>query len=129
MSIGLDPMAAVMNEVSTIDGYYNAYPLSYKMRFRSVIAQQFLITKGETYVDTWGSTLQISDPQAYFDNYGSRLYTFVDDPSKVALDYCAAYHLSARYVISQFALTDSHLSLVTITEPHHLKLYSIENCR
>jgi hypothetical protein len=114
MSVGLDPMAALMNEIGTIDGYYNAYPLSYKIRFRPVIAQQFVITEGEG-VNIWDSDMKIADPRAYFDNWGSRLYTFVDDPSKVALDYCAAYHLSARYVISRFALTDSHLSLVTIT--------------
>ena len=34
ISIGLDPMVAVMNGIKSLDGYYPMYPLSYKYKFR-----------------------------------------------------------------------------------------------
>ena len=34
MSVGLDPMVAVMNDIKVIDGYHTIYPLSYKIKFR-----------------------------------------------------------------------------------------------
>lgn len=126
MSVGVDPMAAVMNRISAIDGYYNAYPLAYKRAFRPIIARQ--IESGHPYINNWGSELNIVDPESYFDNGGGRLYTFVDNPAEVDLDYCAAFHLGARFVISQFDLSSANLGPLLTTEPHHLRLYSIRNC-
>ena len=40
ISIGLDPMAAVVNDISVIDGYHTLYPLSYKLKFRKIIEKQ-----------------------------------------------------------------------------------------
>ena len=37
MSVGLDPMVAVMSNIRVIDGYHNIYPLSYKVKFRKII--------------------------------------------------------------------------------------------
>ena len=56
ISIGLNPMIAVMNNISVIDGYHNIYPLSYKKKFRKVIGEE--LNKNEmikNYYDTWGS--------------------------------------------------------------------------
>ena len=35
ISIGLDPMVAVVNNIKVIDGYHNLYPLDYKIQFRN----------------------------------------------------------------------------------------------
>ena len=113
ISVGLDPMAALMSGISTLDGYYNAYPLGYKPRFRAVIAKQ----------------LKVSHQEDYFDSFGGRIYTFADSPNDLSLDYCAAYALGARFVISRFEITNPHLKLVEITHPHHLSLYSIAACQ
>jgi hypothetical protein len=126
MSVGLDPMAAVMNRISAIDGYYNAYPLAYKRAFRPIIARQ--IESGHPYINNWGSELHVINTQGYFDNWGSRLYTFVDNPAYVDLDYCPAFRLGALFVISQFDLKSDNLDLLLTTEPHHLRLYSIRKC-
>ena len=120
ISVGLDPMAAVLAHISALDGYYTAYPLSYKSRFRPVIAAQ----------------LKISGQQTYFDEWGSRIYTFSYNPDRgydsplqaLSLDYCAAYSLGARYVISRPEITDPHLSLRLITPLRGLRLYSIAKC-
>jgi hypothetical protein len=113
ISVGLDPMAALMSGISTLDGYYNVYPLAYKARFRAVIAQQ----------------LKVSQQEEYFDSFGSRAYTFADSPNDLSLDYCAAYGLGARFVISRFEITDQHLRFIEATQPHHLSLYSIVACQ
>jgi hypothetical protein len=113
ISIGLDPMAALMSDISTLDGYFNAYPLAYKARFRAVIAKQ----------------LKVSHQEDYFDSFGGRIYTFADSPHDLSLDYCAAYGLGARYLISRFEIIDPHLKLVEVTQPHHLWLYSVVACQ
>jgi hypothetical protein len=113
ISVGLDPMAALMSGISTLDGYYNAYPLDYKSRFRTVIGKQ----------------LRVSHQEDYFDSFGGRIYTFADSPHDLSLDYCAAYGLGARYLISRFEITDPHLNLVEVTQPHHLWLYSVVACQ
>jgi hypothetical protein len=108
ISIGLDPMAAVMNHIVTLDGYYNAYPLRYKSRFRTVIAKQLQVTKQE----------------GYFDNWGNRIYTFAISSDRLSIDFCAAYRLGARFVISSFTIPDPLLKF-EITTPGGLILYSI----
>jgi len=112
ISVGVDPMAAVMNGISAVDGYYTAYPLAYKARFRRVIAAQ----------------LKASGKQEYFDGWGSRVYTFAEDPRNVSLDYCAARDLGARFVISRFDIASPNLELVK-TARQRLRLYSIVGCR
>jgi uncharacterized protein DUF6044 len=112
ISVGVDPMAAVMNGISTLDGYYNAYPLAYKAKFRRIIAAQ----------------LKVSGKEDYFDGWGSRVYTFADDPRNLSLDYCAARDLGARFVISRFDIASQNLELVT-TARRKLRLYSIVGCR
>ena len=114
ISVGLDPMAALMSGISTLDGYYNAYPLGYKSRFRAVIAKQLRVSGQEHYFDISG---------------GCRLYTYADSANGLSIDYCAAYALGARFVISRFEITDPHLKLVELTQPHHLSLYSIAACQ
>lgn len=127
ISVGLDPMSALANRISVLDGYWSAYPLSYKARFRHIIARQ--LERDGPYSDNWGSGLTTQHVRAYFDTYGSRLYTFVSDPSNVELDYCAASQLGAGYVISRFPLQGPNLNLVLVTKPSGLGLYSIRDCR
>ena len=127
ISVGLDPMSALWNRISALDGYWIVYPLSYKARFRQIIASQ--LAKDGPYSDNWVSGVGTRDVRAYSDNWGSRLYTFVSDPSNVALDYCAAWQLGAGYVISRFPLQGPNLKLVLVTKPSGLMLYSIRDCQ
>ena len=109
ISVGVDPMVAIMNGMRSVDGYFTAYPLEYKHRFRKVIAKQ----------------LDVTGLRAYFDDWGSRLYTFVQSPNDVALDYCAASDLGARYVISKWELRSTRLVHRLNTTPSGLFLYEI----
>ena len=111
ISVGLDPMVAVMNGISTLDGYYNVYPLAYKAKFRHIIAAQ----------------LKVAGKEEYFDGWGNRIYTFADNPENLSLDYCAARDLGAGFVISRFDIASPNLEQVTMAR-QRLRLYSIVGC-
>ncbi|MFJ6412825.1 DUF6044 family protein [Terribacillus saccharophilus] len=59
-SIGLHPAIAQYNGFYTVDTYNNIIPLSYKHKFREVIAGELAKSKNLTrYFDEWGSRLYI----------------------------------------------------------------------
>ena len=94
ISIGLDPMAAVVNDISVIDGYHTLYPLSYKLKFRKVIEKQL------NYYQ---------DLKKYYDDWGGRVYTFVSDPKIIEINFLQAKLLGAEYVISKYSISNQIL--------------------
>jgi len=90
LSYGPDPMIASFHEIPVIDGYHNYYPLSYKRTFRTVIE----------------ATLEVSpSAAAYFDGWGSRVYTKFDRGNDMLPDLSAAVALGATHVISDEQIT------------------------
>ena len=104
-------MIAIANDIATIDGYHNIYPLSYKKKFRAVIENE--IEKN-------------NDFKKYYDNWGSRIYAFVIDPSNVSINFIEAKNLGAKYVISKYDLSSNRLKLVCDDCSNFEKLYSIK---
>lgn len=94
-SIGIDPMIAPMNGIAAIDGYHNFYPLEYKERFRPIVAAQI---EGHDR-NYW-----------YFEGWGSRLISFVEDPADIRIDLTAAAAVGATHLISAFDLSQSAIS-------------------
>ena len=94
ISIGLDPMVAVVNDISVIDGYHTLYPLSYKLKFRKVIEKQL------NYYQ---------DLKKYYDDWGGRVYTFVSDPKIIKINFLQAKLLGAEYVISKYSISNQIL--------------------
>jgi hypothetical protein len=90
LSVSIDPMVAPMNGIRSIDGYYTLYPLEYKKRFRLVIA------KG----------LNVSGREKYYDEWGSRVYTFHEPGPPDVIDFCEAERIGAKYIISTKTLTN-----------------------
>ncbi|MDL4841794.1 DUF6044 family protein [Aquibacillus sp. LR5S19] len=66
-SIGLHPAIAQYNGFYTLDTYNNLYPLTYKYKFRKIIANELEKNSGL---------------KRYFDEWGSRCYLFVDELGK-----------------------------------------------
>ena len=97
ISIGLDPMAAVVNDISVIDGYHSLYPLSYKLKFRKIIEKQ---------LDYNPKT------KKHYDDWGGRVYTFVGDPKVIKIDFREANFLGAEYVISKYPISNQFLLLI-----------------
>ncbi len=114
ISISLDPMVAVMNNIKVIDGYHNLYPLSYKIKFRKIIQEQLNYYK---------------EMQKYYDNWGSKVYTFVSDPNIIKINFAEAKLLGAEYVISKYPISNQILELVcgNCNNSADLFLYKITN--
>ncbi|WP_408004836.1 DUF6044 family protein [Radiobacillus kanasensis] len=66
-SIGIHPSIAQYNGFYTLDTYNNIYPLTYKYKFRKIIAKE--LEKNATL-------------KRYYDEWGSRCYLFVDELGK-----------------------------------------------
>ena len=94
MSIGIDPMIAVMNDLKVIDGYHTMYPLSYKKKFREIIKPELDINP----------TLK-----SYYDTFGSRVYIFFTDQNNILINFKAAKEIGANFVISSFAINNENL--------------------
>ena len=95
ISIGLDPMVAVVNDIGVIDGYHTLYPLSYKLKFRKIIEKQLAYYKHakETY-DFWGG----------------RVHALVGGPNDVVrINFHQAKLLGAEYVISRYSISNQIL--------------------
>jgi hypothetical protein len=110
ISLGLDPMVAVMNDIKTIDGYHTLYPLDYKHKFRNIIEKQ--LDESKKYRD-------------YYDNWGSRVYAFVENPNDIKIDFMAAKKLGADFVISKYKINNDNLSLKCVDCSKHFLLYKI----
>jgi len=114
MSVGIDPMIAPMNGIRAIDGYYVLYPLSYKKDFRTVISKSILSTSNADYYDKWGN----------------RVYAFFPKGNPNLLDFCAAYRIGARYVISNEQISNEVVGEVkTFNSKDNILLYKIFNAR
>ena len=97
ISIGLDPMAAIANDIRTIDGYHNLYPLSYKIKFYEIIKDEL---KNNKFWDN------------YYQSYGSRVYAVVNDPKDIKINFLAAKKLGAVYVLSKYQIKSVNLKAI-----------------
>ena len=97
MSVGLDPMVAVMNDIKVIDGYHTIYSMKYKREFRKIIADE----------------LDASNVlKNYYDNWGNRVYAFYNDSNKLLINFKEAKIVGANYIISAFPIKNDNLELI-----------------
>tara|TARA_Y100000590_G_C15516662_1_gene937619 strand:- start:149 stop:1033 length:885 start_codon:yes stop_codon:yes gene_type:complete len=97
MSVGLDPMIAVMHDISVIDGYHAIYPMSYKIKFRKIIEKEL------------ENNLELKN---YYDNWGNRLYAYYNDKNNIRLDFKYAKMLGADFIISRFPIKSDELKII-----------------
>ena len=97
MSIGLDPMIAVMSNIYVIDGYHTQYPKNYKAEFRKIIKNEL---EKNAYL------------KKYFDDWGSKLYAFYDDENNLEIDFNHAKSLGAFFVLSNFIINNENLEII-----------------
>src|SRR5690606_7848712 len=117
-SIGIHPAIAQFNGFYTLDTYNNFYPLSYKHRFRQIIAKE--LDKNRKLKE-------------YFDTWGGRCYVFVAELGKkydfrktskrrirnLELDTAAFWNMGGRYLFSALPIDnaqDNGLSLFGVFE-------------
>ena len=101
MSVGFDPLIAVMSDIKVIDGYHTIYPLRYKNKFRSIIKEELEknVLKGGTF-------------KSSFDDTGSRVYAYYNDKNNILLNFSAAKDIGAKYIISGFPINNNNLKIV-----------------
>lgn len=109
LAIGFHPSVLAMNGFECADGYRNNYPLSYKIRFRRLIAGELAHNRGS---------------EAYFDSFGSRLYVFLRSGRSLTrnpegargklkeldLNPSALEDLGVRWIVSRYVLTGNALA-------------------
>jgi len=112
MSVGLNPMIAVMNDIKVVDGYHPIYPLNYKIKFRKIIEKEL---EKNIFLKN------------YYDNWGSRVYAFYTDENNIMLNFQAAKTLGTDYVISRFPIENNDLKIVCYkcNNSNQLYLYKI----
>lgn len=111
ISLGIDPMIAIINNIGTVDGYHNIYPLDYKKKFRKIIEKE---------LD------QNNKFKNYYDNWGSRIYAITNDPTKILLNFNEIEKLGAKYIISRYNISNKKLKQVCNNCSKLLKLYLID---
>ena len=97
ISIGLDPLIAVANDIPVVDGYHNLYPLSYKKKFRKIIKQELQYNQGL---------------KNYFENWGNRVYVFYNNQEKLNINFEEARNIGADFVISKFIIKSKFLKKI-----------------
>lgn len=110
LSIGYDPMVAVMNNIYAIDGYHNIYPLQYKFKFRKIIEKELEKTP---------------NLKSYYDNWGNRLYAYVTNANDISLNFDEAKLLGADYVISKYEISNEKLNLYSSDFDNLIYLYKL----
>jgi hypothetical protein len=68
VAFGYEPSVLMYNGFNCIDGYNNAYPLSYMQRFRNLIAPELEVNQSaREYYDEWGGRMYLYNSDL---NYG-----------------------------------------------------------
>jgi hypothetical protein len=107
VSVGIHPSVTQYNGFYTIDGYLGLYPLSYKKKFRRIMAPELAqFPKRAQYYDNWGSRVYIFsrelEPCAF-------ICTKARAPNAISLrlDIAALRALGDNYLFSPSQLTNS----------------------
>lgn len=105
VSIAMHPTIAQYNGFYTLDTYNNSFPLSYKHKFRQIIAPELEKNSVlESYFDTWGGRLYM-----YVAELGKHyLFTKHSDEviNNLAINTDALRELGGDYVLSALPITN-----------------------
>ena len=107
-SIGANPMIAAMNDINVIDGYHTVYHLSYKKKFRKIIAKE--LDQNNTLKD-------------YYDNWSNRVFMFYSDENNLLFDFGEAKNLGAAFIISSFPIKNEGLESNCLLCDKNNKIY------
>lgn len=113
-SIGIHPAIPVYNGFRAVDGYHNNYLLSYKHRFRKVIAAELERDAGlERYFDTWGSRVYLFSAELGRDQLGRRSAGLDLRIKRLGLDLRAFRALGGEYLFSTARIEDPLVASAT----------------
>ena len=109
MSVGIDPLVAVLNDIKVIDGYHNLYYADYKYKFRNIISEEI---KNNEFL------------KEYYDGWGNRVYAFYNDKNNIKINFLEAKKIGASYVISGFKIKNVNLQLIKKIQSDKVYIHS-----
>ena len=95
--MNIHPAKLIANDIKGVGGYYQFYPMNYKIQFRKIIAGEL---KKNQY------------QKNYFDKMGHRLYAFTNNKTFNNLNFKEASFLGADYVLANHVLNNKSLKKV-----------------
>jgi len=112
MSIGIDPMVSVMNNIGVVDGYHTLYTLKYKLKFRKIIEKE--LDKN-------------NELKKYYDIWGNRVYAFINDQNKIDINFLEAQKMGVNFIISKYQINNISLELIKeVNNKNPIYLYKIK---
>jgi hypothetical protein len=110
-TIGYDPLIAAFNGIPVIDGYHALYPLDYKKKIYKLIKKE--LDKNALL-------------NSYYQNWGSRVYLFINNENNIEIDFLEAKKIGAKYIISEHKLSSSSLDQIKKDFKEKIYLYKIK---
>jgi hypothetical protein len=106
VAFGYHPSVLMYNGFNCIDGYNNAYPLSYMQRFRTLIAPELEINPwAREYYDTWGGRMYLYNTELSFDPTKNKDVS----PVKLNIDMDVfKNNFGGKYILSRAEISNSN---------------------
>jgi hypothetical protein len=113
VAFGYHPAVLMYNGFNCIDGYNNAYPLSYMQKFRRLIAPELEINKtAREYYDSWGGRMYLYSSELSYEPTRNKATT----PVKLNIDMNVFKEdFNGRYILARAEISNADelgLSLV-----------------
>jgi len=105
VAFGYHPSVLMYNGFNCIDGYNNAYPLSYMRRFRTLIAPELEINQRDReYYDSWGGRMYLYNSELDYQPTRDKNTT----PVKLNIDMEVFRNdFEGRYILSRAEISNS----------------------
>ena len=105
VAFGYHPSVLMYNGFNCIDGYNNAYPLSYMQKFRTLIAPELEINqKAREYYDSWGGRMYLYNSELDYEPTRDKNTS----PVKLNIDMQVFKNdFDGRYILSRAEISNS----------------------
>ena len=123
-AVGYHPAVLMYHGFHCVDGYLNAYELSYMEKFRALIAPELEENQAKReYYDSWGGRMYLYNEQAPF----APTWTDVTEPITLRIDPVVMREdFDLRYLLSRAPIENvKELGLILVKEYHTDGLYDI----
>ncbi len=101
---GMHPAILQYNGISTLDGYFTLYPMSYKEAFRKVIAPELAVDEyNRAYFDDWGGRAYLFSKEITYEPER----TMNTDEADLLIDPEAFQQLEGKYIFSRVSVRNA----------------------
>lgn len=131
VAYGMHPAILEYNEIKTLDGYFTLYPLSYKEKFREVIAPELAVDdESRSYYDDWGGRAYLFSQEIGYQPTRTMSVT----EAELLINPEAFRKLNGKYIFSRVSITNAEeLGLEEVGEytdegsPYIIYVYKMKN--